>query len=148
MPDPRVSKLAELLVDYSVAVKPGDKVMLNGPCTAAPLLKEIYSKVIKAGGLPFNLFQIPGTSEIFFRTANDDQLQYIPEPIRLAYETMDVNINIIAEENTKALTSVDPSRMVLRSRATAELDRTFLERAARGDLRWTLTLYPTHAHAQ
>jgi leucyl aminopeptidase (aminopeptidase T) len=29
MADPRVIKLAELIVNYSVAIRPGDKVLIN-----------------------------------------------------------------------------------------------------------------------
>jgi aminopeptidase len=38
--------------------------------------------------------------------------------------------------------------MALRARANAEMNRMFMERAARGEVRWTLTLFPTQAHAQ
>jgi len=30
MPDPRIDKLADVLVDYSVAVQPGDRVLVQG----------------------------------------------------------------------------------------------------------------------
>ena len=55
MTDPRVAKLAELLVNYSVAVKPGDKVAIQGESLAEPLLKAIYVKVLQAGGNPYLL---------------------------------------------------------------------------------------------
>jgi aminopeptidase len=148
MPDPRVEKLADMLVNYSVAVKPGDRVLLQGPTTAVPLIKAVYAKVLEAGGLPLTVASIPELNEIFYRYGSDEQLQYVAEPLRLAYETFDVNISIMAEENTKALNHIDPSRMVVRRRATAELSRIFNERAARKELRWTLTLFPTNAHAQ
>lgn len=148
MTDPRLTKLADMLVNYSVAIQPGDKVLLNGSTIAAPLISEIYRAVLRAGGLPMTNVQLPELEESYFRLATDEQLQYIPGPLRLAYETMDVFISIMADENTKALTNIDPQRMVLRRRATSELSRMFLERAARGESRWTLTLFPTNAHAQ
>ncbi len=148
MNDPRVARLADMLVNYSVAIKPGDKVMISASSIAAPLIKEVYKKVLQAGGLPMNYLSLPGMSEIFYRNGSDDQLQYFPEPLKLAYETMDVMIYIMAEENTKELSSIDPSRMSLRRRATAEINRKFFDRAGRGEARWTLTLFPTQAHAQ
>jgi aminopeptidase len=148
MSDPRIDKLAEMLVNYSVAVKPGDKVIIKGPSTANPLIKAIYTHVLQAGGLPWEVLTFPEQEEIFYRCASDEQLQYVPEPIRLAYETFDCYIGFIAELNTKALTSIDPARMAIRHRATAELFRVFMERAARKELRWTLSLFPTPAHAQ
>ena len=49
MRDERVEKLADMLVNYSVAVKPGDKVAIEGSTLAEPLLKEIYKSVLIAG---------------------------------------------------------------------------------------------------
>ncbi len=48
MLDPRIDKLADVLVSYSVAVQPGDKVVLRGGELAVPLLKAIYAKVLQA----------------------------------------------------------------------------------------------------
>jgi aminopeptidase len=148
MYDPRVEKLAEMLVDYSVAIKPGDKVLIEGPAIAAPLIQAVYLKTLQAGGLPMLMASIPEVRQILYRHGSDEQLQFVPEPYKLALETFDVAISIMAEENTKAMNSIDPSRMVIRRKATAELNHRYLERAARGELRWTLTLFPTQAYAQ
>lgn len=148
MPDPRLLKLANMLVTYSVEVKKGDKVTINGTSQAEPLIKAVYTEVLKAGGLPNTRLQLPGLDELFYKYADDEQIQYLPEPVRLDYETCDVDITIWAEENTKALTNIDPQRMALRRKATAEVNRKFMERAARGEVRWTLTIFPNQAHAQ
>ena len=52
MADIRVEKLADLMVNYSVAVKPGDKVVIQGETTGEPLIKAVYAKVLQAGGYP------------------------------------------------------------------------------------------------
>jgi len=148
MSDPRIEKLADLLVHYSVKVKPGDKVLLRAPSNAAPLIKAVYTRTLEAGGLPMALLSLPDMSEIFYRNSSDDQLRFIPEPLKLAYETFEVEIVIMAEDNTHALTNIDPNRMVIRRQATREINKLILDRAARGEMRWTLTLFPTQAHAQ
>ncbi|MFC2034123.1 aminopeptidase [Chloroflexota bacterium] len=148
MTDPRVSKLAQVLVDYSVAIRKGDKVLIQGGSSAEPLIKEVYSRVLKLGGNPLIMVSPPGTDELLFRYASDEQLKYVPEPIKLAYETYDVRIAIIADENTKALSNVDPAKMVLRQQGRTELMKTFMKRSASGELRWTVTVFPTNAYAQ
>ncbi len=148
MTDPRVEKLAEVLVNYSVAVRPGDKVLVQGNTLAEPLLKAVYVKVLQAGGHPLMLASLPGTDELLFHYASDEQLQHVPEPLKLVIETYDVRISIWSAENTKALSNVDPSRMVLQNRAQTELMKTFMRRSASGELRWVGTLFPTNAHAQ
>ena len=52
MADIRVEKMADLLVNYSVAVKPGDKVVIQGETSGEPLIKAVFIKVLQAGGLP------------------------------------------------------------------------------------------------
>jgi aminopeptidase len=146
--DPRVEKLADLLVNYSVAVRAGDRVLIEGTSQAEPLLKAVYVKVLQAGGHPLMDAAPAGVEELFFRYASDQQLQYIHQPTRLIMDTYDVRISIGGDDNTKALTNVDPSRMVLRKQAHTELMRTFVRRSAAGELRWTFALFPTNAYAQ
>ena len=148
MADVRVEKLADVLVSYSVAVQPGDKVLIRGGMLAAPLLKAVYAKVLQAGGHPLVMPELEGQSELFYRYASDEQLQYVPDPLKLIVETYDVNIGIRAAENTKALSSIDPAKMVRANQAQTELMQTFMRRSASGELRWTGTLFPTHAYAQ
>jgi aminopeptidase len=148
MADPRVDKLAEVLVDYSTEVRQGDKVVITGDTLAEPLLKAVYAKVLQAGGHPLLLASLPGTEELLYRYSSDDQLQHIPEPVKLITETYDVRINIRGQANTKSLSNVDPSKMVLRSQAHSELTKIFMQRSASGALRWVGTLFPTNAYAQ
>ncbi len=146
--DPRVEKLADVLVNYSVAVRPGDKVLLRSETTADPLIRAVYTKVIQAGGLPYLQLTLPGLDEIFYRHASNDQLKFVHEPQKMIYETYDAQIILIGSQNTKALTNVEPERMVMHHRARSVLSEIFSRRAATKELRWTLTLFPTHAHAQ
>ncbi len=148
MADLRVEKMAELLVNYSVAVKPGDNVAIQGESQAEPLFRAIYAKVLQAGGNPYLIISPGGISELFYKYASDDQLKHIPPPAKLMNDTYDVMISIGGEENTKALSNVDPARLVMRQQARTELRKTFLERSARGELRWIYALFPTNAYAQ
>jgi len=146
--DPRVEKLAHLLVSYSAAVRSGDRVLIEGASLAEPLLKAVYIKVLQAGGHPLMNAAPPGMEEMLFRHGSDDQLRYIHQPHKLIMETYDVRISIGGDDNTKSLTSVDPAKMVLRDQARTELMKTFLRRSAAGELRWTYALFPTNAYAQ
>jgi aminopeptidase len=148
MADPRIEKLADVLVNYSVAVQPGDKVVVRGETPATPLLEAVYVKVLQAGGHPLMMVNLPGAQELLFRYASDEQLQHIPEPMKLMLETYDVSIGIMGTDNTKALSNIDPAKMILVNRAGKEMMKISMQRAAAGDLRWTVTLFPTNAHAQ
>jgi len=148
MKDPRIEKLADMLVNYSVGIKPGDKVMLSAPSIAAPLISEVYKKILQAGGLPVTRLSQSDLPEILYTYASDEQLCYVPETFKLFVETFDAEINIMGDENTKALTNIDPKRMAIRRKAWSDINHRYLERAANKEFHWTLTLFPTHAHAQ
>jgi aminopeptidase len=146
--DPRVEKLADVLVNYSVAVQPGQKVLVQGSILTEPLMQAVLVKVLQAGGHPLTRVSLPRGDELTFRYASDEQLQHIPEPIKLIYETYDAIIGLSGDHNTKALSEVDPAKIVLRQRAQTDLLKVFMERAAKGELKWVGTLYPTYAYAQ
>jgi aminopeptidase len=148
MADIRIEKLADLLVSYSVTIKPGDKVAIMGESLAEPLYKALYVKILQAGGHPIFYTSPGGISDLFYKYASDEQLKHVPPPVKLVYETYDVLINIGGEENTKALSNTDPAKIVMRQQARAEIRKKFLERSARGEMRWTYALYPTNAYAQ
>lgn len=148
MADPRLQKLAAVLVEYSVGVRPGDKVVIDTSPLAEPLIKQVYAKVLQAGGHPITQVHIPGLDEVMLKQGSDDQLRHVPEPVRIVTETYDVRISLVADQNTKALSNVDPQRMVVMRQARTELMKTFMRRSAAKELRWTVALFPTHAHAQ
>ncbi len=94
------------------------------------------------------MVSLPDTEEIFFRYASDEQLKHVPKPLELVMETYDVRISVLAESNTKALSNVEPGKIVLQQRARTELMRTFMRRSAAGELRWIVAPFPTNAFAQ
>jgi aminopeptidase len=122
--------------------------MIQGSTLGEPLLKATYIRVLQAGGHPLLLPTLPGTEELFYRYASDEQLRHVSEPHKLIIGTYDARIAIRSMANTKALTNVDPAKMVAYSQAQTELMKAFMERSASGELRWISTLFPTHAYAQ
>lgn len=53
MVDPRVEKLAKLCVNYSVGVKPHEKVIIEGSVQALPLMREIYRECLLSDAYPY-----------------------------------------------------------------------------------------------
>jgi len=146
--DPRVEKLAKLLVQYSVELKKGQTVLIAGDACAGPLLREIYRQALRAGAFPITNVSLDGMEDIFWREANDDQLTYVSPFRKFQIERIDAQIGIWADSNTRHLTGVDPAKMAKSAAARKPLTKLFLERAAKKELRWSGTLWPTHAFAQ
>jgi aminopeptidase len=148
MRDPRIDKLADVLVNYSVGVKPDQLVRISGPPVAQPLIVALFEKVVRAGGHPLVRMAPEETQEIFLKNANDAQLAYV-NPVNLfEYEKIDCSIGIWAEENTKALSNVDPKKIGKSQAARKPLLDTFMKRAASGALKWSGTQFPCQAPAQ
>ncbi len=148
MTDPRVETVARILVDYSVGVRPGQFVVIQGTPEGAPLILALYRQVLERGGHPWLRLGLEEVTEIFFKYAADEQLDFVASVDRQLIEEMDARISVWTETNTKALTNVDPARQARASAARRPLFERFLERAARKELRWTGTAYPTNAFAQ
>jgi len=147
MADPRVQKLAELVVKYSTKIKPGDKAIINTPATAMPLARAIFIEVLKAGGLPFVLPR-GDFEDLLYRYGSDEQIQYVHQPQRYLAEEYDARFAILADDNTKKHSNVPPEKMVLFDRGRSGLMKTMMKRAAEGVFNWVVLPFPTAAMAQ
>ena len=79
MIDPRVVKMGETLINYSLSIKPGDKLVIYGTPAGAPLVYEAYRAALRAGAFPVVRIALPGLDEIFFNEASDEQLDFLPQ---------------------------------------------------------------------
>jgi aminopeptidase len=148
MNDPRILKLADVLINYSVSLKKGQTLAIAGTALAAPLIREVYRKALELGAFPSTQISIEGLDEIFFKTASDEQLKYIPPMRRFTFEKADSVISINSGFNSKTLANIDPGRMVISNRATAPMFKKFMHRSAQGKVSWVGCQYPTLAAAQ
>jgi aminopeptidase len=148
MPDPRVVKLAQVLTGYSLDLRPGQQFWLRTSPLAQELNLAVYTEAVRAGAYVWVQQSIPGAEEAFYKYAPDALLDFIAPIRKLIVESFDASLLILAEENTKSLSGVDPQRIAQAHRASAALSKTLMQRAAEGNHRWCLTVYPTPAMAQ
>lgn len=148
MPDPRMQKLAELLVNYSVEIHPGDWVIVRGGVIAEPFIAAIVSAVVRAGGLPTVLLSSDAVTEAFMREAESSVLEWVSPTETLLYEKADAIISARAVSNTRNLSGIDPSKEQVATIARGKLTETYMRRSAEGSLRWVGTQYPCLAYAQ
>jgi aminopeptidase len=148
MIDPRHQKLAKVLVNYSLALKPGEKFAIYAPFGASPLVKEVYREALRAGAFVTPRFRWSELDLLLYQEASDEQLTRISELDTFENEYFDAELYIIADENTRTLSSADSKRISQRRAARSPLSKRSDERVVEGKMRWCLTLFPTHAHAQ
>ena len=148
MPDPRVTNLAKVLVNYSLDLQPGEEMSLNVGPWAEELGLAAYKEAILVGAHVFVQSGLAGAEEVFYKDAADTQLDYVSPVTRLIGERFTALLNLRSFYNTRELSGVDPTRQSRVRKANSEIMEIFMERAARNELKWCLTVFPTNASAQ
>ncbi|MHC4407878.1 MAG: aminopeptidase, partial [Planctomycetota bacterium] len=148
MQDPRVAKLADVIVNYSTAVQKGELVTLGGSLESAPLITELYRAVLRAGGHPWVRLAPAECAEIALHEASDEQLAYLCPLDKATIQKTAVNIKIWSDQNTKSLSGSDPARQAIASKGRQPVMAISMKRSALPvddpkRLRWAGTLFPT-----
>src|SRR5688572_16693476 len=143
--DPRVRKQADVLVDYSANVKPGETVGILGTPLAAPLIEAIFERTLERGGLPGVLVNLPRTEEILYRVANDDQLRWPSFFLERGVAYFDHIITIQSPENTKNAASTDPRKQAKMAEGRRELMGKYIDKMSLPERSVTVTLHPPPA---
>lgn len=141
MQDAAIARWADLLVDYCLAVEPGEVIAIGSQLAARPLVEACYKAVVLRGGLPLVRLELPGLHEFFLAHATDAQLASVPSSTLFEAETTNGRIRISAETDTRSMRSADPKRQASYEKAREPV------RAAVRKHRWVLTQYPTEAYA-
>lgn len=148
MIDKRLEKLASVLVNHSLEIKKNDLFVICGSSVATPLIKEVYKQALKLGAHPYIQIGINGLGEIYYKNASEEQLKYVSPISKFEIGKINARLAIISPENTRNLTNVDPKKQAISAVAQQPIHDMFLKRAAKKELRWCVTQYPTNASAQ
>ncbi|MBW2966686.1 aminopeptidase [Candidatus Woesearchaeota archaeon] len=143
MADPRVKKLAEILVNYSIKVKKGDLIEVNFGIDAKELALEVYKLILKKGAYPMTHTGVPGFTYAYYKNASNEQLTHFPKLAMIEAKMANGSINIGAEYNTKELTKIDPKKISLRRKVTKKIHDEYIKKD-----NWVICEFPTHSLAQ
>lgn len=143
MVDPRIVKVAEILVDYSTKVKKGDRVLIVADYESKDLALEVFKLVLQRGAHPRLKASLPGFTYAYFKYASDEEIRYFPDVDYYEIKNTDVYIALRGPENVRELTNIDPGRISERFKVTKPIHDWRVERT-----RWVLFYYPTNALAQ
>lgn len=147
MSDQRLSNFSKILTYHSANIQAGDRVLIEATTEAEPLVRQLTTEIIKAGGHPHLLLSLPDEEEILFQYGNTEQIQYIHQLRYYAYQEFESRIRIHSLANTRALSNVPASKQGLRQKALASILATQMERGAKNEFKWVTTLFPTQAYA-
>lgn len=156
MNDPRVRKLAELLVGYSMAVKEGEGVLIIAPDISDPLSAEIAQVVAGRGGFPFRQYpfvsdtsrrNLPDGGKSLFDSQPDflKSLALWQEGLYQAIlDKVAAVVSLLASDNTKAFSPINAENKALFESAfwTPPLQEKLYSK------KWVVALFPTEAFAR
>jgi aminopeptidase len=141
-------KYAQVLINYSLEVKKGQRLLILSSYLAEALIRECYKEAMRVGAFPELKIGINGTEKAFYDVAGREQLEYISPLTKYVYENFDALLHIEAMFNPKELQNVDPGKKQIVNAAKADLNKIFMQRSSRNELRWTLCVFPTNGMAQ
>ena len=75
--DIRSDRLARLLTNYCVEVRPGDWVLIRADLLGLPLVEQVVEHVLVAGGHPTVQLLADTLDEVMLRYASDEQLSWL-----------------------------------------------------------------------
>jgi aminopeptidase len=145
MLDERMKQLAKNLLEYSVALKPGDKVLIDVIGVELPLAKALVRHTYELGGLPYLHVMDDQLWRELLRGATETQLRDMTRWESDRMNAMDCYIGLRAGTNIAQLSDVPSKNMKLYQ----EIYWHNLHSNARGKgTRWVVLRYPNAAMAQ
>ena len=143
--DPRNTKLAQQLVEYSVKLQPGEKVYLEiKGLHALDLGKALVKAATEAGGVPFWYYNDEEISRQFIKHAGQNQFEAWGQFHRPIMESVDAYIGVRGSTNPYDLADVDADRMKWHDHAY--WDQVHIP--VRLTKKWCVLRYPNPAMAQ
>jgi aminopeptidase len=142
--DPRLEKMAQGLINYSVNLKPGEKILIEVFDYGTPLALAVVKEVYRAGGVPFIQIRNKQLEREIILGANEEHLKQWSGFELAQMREMDAYIGIRAAENVNETADVPGEKQQLFMKnfikpvLNQRIDHT----------KWCIMRYPTASFAQ
>ncbi|MGM8215650.1 aminopeptidase [Bacillaceae bacterium W0354] len=144
MKDPRITKLAEVLVHYSVKLQKGEKLLIENTGLQQQLVSAIIEEAYKAGGHPFVELKDPKVMRSLLLGANEEQLKAWEKYESTVMNEMDAYIAIRSGDNINELSDVPSDKNKLFSQTVGNVHRNIRVPKTK----WCVLRYPNESMAQ
>ncbi|WP_374020008.1 aminopeptidase [Paenibacillus thiaminolyticus] len=145
MKDPRLQKLAQNLVGYSIKVQPGENVLIEMIGSERELVTMLVDEVAARGGRPFVQLTDRKVLRSLIKNASEEQMKTWREYDLLRMQNMQGYIGIRAGENANEMSDVPEDKMKLYD-AIYSHPVHMEERVKR--TKWVVLRYPNASMAQ
>jgi aminopeptidase len=145
MKDQRLTRLANILVNHSCRVRPGEKVLISNVNAEPAFVRELVDAVYDSGGLPFvSLFDREIERSLLMR-CGEDQLRLRAKHELDQMRDMDCYIGFTSLRNNSAFADVPQDRLDLYNRIV--FDAVHIRQRV-PKTRWVVLRYPSPSMAQ
>ena len=145
MTDPRVRKLANILVHFSCKVKQGDKVWIDLKGTDAQMGEVLAQEVFSAGGLPLIRFTDNRVSRQMMLGYTEEQLLWLAREDAALMAQCAAYIGVRGGDNAFELSDIPESKNRLYDRTYGKMVH---DEIRVPKTRWVVLRYPTQGMAQ
>ncbi len=143
MLDPRMKKLADVLIGFSCRVQPGEKVLIDAFDIPAEMTAAMIERCVQAGGIPFaNVHQARVTRSLNM-TATEEQLKMLLERDLAFMKQIQCYIGLRGSNNITEMSDVPSDKTQL----IGSIMRPVLEQRVNHS-KWVVLRWPTPAMAQ
>lgn len=143
-----IEQYAALLIDYCLAIKPGDKLYVTSTLLAEPLVREVYRLGIRRGAHVEIKLSFEEQEKIYLTEAGEEQLAWVNPNHLSIMESYDAYLAIRAPYNLREDQNNPPEKSKRRQEALKPLNDVYFRRIGDGSMRRCLCQYPTPASAQ
>lgn len=144
MLDPRLTRLAEVLISHSIRLKKGEKVLIEAFDIPDPLVIELIRKVVKVGAIPFVSIKHNSVLREIYRNATPEGIGLIGDYEKWRMQRVDAYIAVRGSDNSSELGDVPGDKMKLYQRYWWKKVHGY--RVAK--TKWVVLRYPTPSMAQ
>jgi aminopeptidase len=113
MKDPRFNDLARLLVHHSMAVKPGEKVLIEAFDIPVDFTATLVRETAAAGGLPLVSTYHQQVLRSLYQVATEEQMKLLGRIERQRMEAVDCYVGVRGSHNITEMSDVPKDRMNL-----------------------------------
>ncbi|KYO67805.1 aminopeptidase [Thermovenabulum gondwanense] len=113
MKDPRIKKLAKLLIDYSVELKNGENILIEAGPGESPLVKELIKFAYEKGAHPFVNISMQEIARELLMNVDEDTLKLMAKYDSEKMKDMHAYIGIRGGDNVAELSDVPQEKKTL-----------------------------------
>jgi aminopeptidase len=144
MSDPRLAKLADVLISHSTRLAPGQKVLIETFDTPDAFVNALIERASAMGAIPFVETRQTSVLRSLYRNASEGQMRQIGELELARMQQMDAYIGVRGAQNSLEMSDVPSEKMALYQKhwwktvSDWRINKT----------KWVVLRYPTPAFAQ